>query len=130
MLCCLKDEAPKIMGHSTTTWIQFYPILTPQPPSSGQKWIFYILSTLCHVAPCGHSADPQPLLLVHIVIECPLISYNTVLPVITPFRLHSLKFCFKFYYRYVDIIQRTTLQKKRKIIFEIGICSSFWLGSV
>ena len=32
MLCCLKDEAPKIMGHSTTTWIQFYPILTPPTP--------------------------------------------------------------------------------------------------
>ena len=112
MLCCLKDEAPKIMGHSTTAWIQFYPILTPPPPSSGQKWMFYILSTLCHVTPCGLSADPQPPLLVHVVIECPLISYNTVLPIITSFRLHSLKFCFKFYYRYVDIIQRTTLQKK------------------
>ena len=69
------------------------------------------------MAPCGLSADPQPPLLVHVVIECPLISYNTVLPVITLFRLHSLKFCFKFYYRYVDIIQRTTLQKKAKNIF-------------
>ena len=70
------------------------------------------------MAPCGLSADPQPPPLVHVVIECPLISYNTVLPIITSFRLHSLKFCFKFYYRYVDIIQRTTLQKKAKKIFQ------------
>ena len=74
------------------------------------------------MTPCGLSADPQPPLLVHVVIECPLISYNTVLPVITSFRLHSLKFCFKFYYRYVDIIQRTTLQKKKakKIFLNTG----------
>ena len=106
------------MGHSKTTVDPILPNFDPLPPSSGQKWMFYILSTLCHMAPCGLSADPQPPPLVHVVIECPLISYNTVLPIITSFRLHSLKFCFKFYYRYVDIIQRTTLQKKAKKIFQ------------
>ena len=38
-------------------FIQFW----PQPPSSGQKWTFYILFTLCHVIPP---------FLVHVVIEC------------------------------------------------------------
>jgi hypothetical protein len=51
------------------TWTKFY----PPPPSSGQKWTFYILSTLCHVTLCRLSTDPQtPLLSVHVVIECPL----------------------------------------------------------
>ena len=80
----------------------------------------YILSTLCHMAPCGHSADPQPPLFVHIVIECPNISYNTVLPIITSFRLHSLKFCFKFYYRYVlmwTLFKEQLCKKSGKNIF-------------
>ena len=36
---------PKIViwGHSTTTWTNFDPILTPPPPpSSGQAWTFYV----------------------------------------------------------------------------------------
>ena len=37
----------------------------PRPTSSGQKWTF----TLCHVTPRGHSTDPHPSLLVHVVIE-------------------------------------------------------------
>ena len=41
----------------------------PLPPSSGQTWIFYTLSSLCHVNPCGLSTDPLPTLLVHVVIE-------------------------------------------------------------
>ena len=76
MLCCLKDEAPKIMGHSKTTVDPILPNFDPLPPSSGQKWMFYILSTLCHMAPCGLSADPQPPPLVHVVIECPLIVFE------------------------------------------------------
>ena len=35
-------------------------------PSSGQKWTFEILSTLCHVTHRGLSTNPNPL---HIVIE-------------------------------------------------------------
>ena len=34
-------------GHSPTTmWTKFIPILTTQPPSSGQLWTFYILVIL------------------------------------------------------------------------------------
>ena len=50
---------------------QILPNFDPLPPSSGQKWSFDVLSTLCHVTPCGLSTDPHPPLLVHIVIECP-----------------------------------------------------------
>ena len=39
---------------------QILPDFDPQPPSSGQKWTFYILSTLCHVTPDGLYTDPPP----------------------------------------------------------------------
>ena len=48
-------------------FIQFW----PQPPSSGQKWTFYLLSTLCHVTQRGLSTYTHPPLLVHVVIEWP-----------------------------------------------------------
>ena len=41
----------------------------PPPPSRGQKWTFYIPSTLC--------SDPNPPILVHVIIECPHIALNT-----------------------------------------------------
>ena len=37
-------------GHSITTWTKFTQFLPP-PPSSGEKWKFYVLFTFCHVAP-------------------------------------------------------------------------------
>ena len=39
----------------------------PPPPSSGQKWTFYILSTLCYVTHRRLSTDPP--FLVYVVIE-------------------------------------------------------------
>ena len=48
-------------------FIQFW----PQPPSTGQKWTFYLLSTLCHVTQRGLSTYTHPPLLVHVVIEWP-----------------------------------------------------------
>ena len=52
-------------------WAKFIPILTPPSPLRGQKLTFHLLSTLCHVSPCGLSTDPHRPLLVHVVIECP-----------------------------------------------------------
>ena len=50
---------------------QIVPNFDPPTPSSGQKWTFYILSTVCNVTPLGISTDPHPPPLVHVVIECP-----------------------------------------------------------
>ena len=63
----------KIRGHSTTTWTKFYLTLTPSP-SSGQKWTFYIIFTLCHdpLPPVDFSLTPNHPFIVHVVIECPL----------------------------------------------------------
>ena len=44
----------------------------PPTPSSGQKWTFFILYTLCYLTHRGLSPDPNPSLLVHVVIEWPL----------------------------------------------------------
>ena len=57
----------KLRGHSTTTWIKFYQILTPFP-SSGQKLTFYILSTLCHLTPEDFLLTPTPLFLFMTVV--------------------------------------------------------------
>ena len=42
---------------------QILPSSDSPTPSSGQKWAFYLLSTLCHVTPRGLSTDPLPLFL-------------------------------------------------------------------
>ena len=64
--------ATYLKGHSTTTWTEFCPFLTPSPPyppvrgqflyhERGQKQIFF---------------DSLPHHLVHVVIECPLIMFE------------------------------------------------------
>ena len=58
--CCLTLTSSNIRGHSTTTWTRFYPILTPLPPSSGQLWTLYMISTLCHMTKL---LTPSPLFL-------------------------------------------------------------------
>ena len=42
-----------IRGHSTTTWTNFDPILTPLPPSSGQAWTFTYPPPPVHVDKTG-----------------------------------------------------------------------------
>ena len=49
-LICTNQVIQQLRGR---TFIQ----LTP-PPSSGQKWKFYILSTVCHMTNRGLSTDP------------------------------------------------------------------------
>ena len=68
---CEKQKGLRSKGAFNNYVDQILPNFDPQP-SSGQKWTIYILTTLCHVNPCGLSTDPNPPLLVHVVIECPL----------------------------------------------------------
>ena len=52
-----REKEGEQMGHSTTTWTQFYPILTPSP-SSGQLRAFYMIPG--HVTKSGLSTDILP----------------------------------------------------------------------
>ena len=45
------------MGHSTTTWTKFYPILTTLPPQVDILHTYYILFVMCP-RPLGLSTDP------------------------------------------------------------------------
>ena len=58
-------------------WTKF----DPPTPWSGQKWAFYILSTLCHGTPCGLSTDLKTPLITYIVIENEWIRRSTVFEV-------------------------------------------------
>ena len=60
-----------VRGHSTTTWTEFCHFLTPPPCVDS----FYTLS----VDKNRHFLTPSPPHLVHVVIECPLISPFTYL---------------------------------------------------
>ena len=61
------DQQQVIWGHSTTTWTNFDPILTPS--LSGQLWTFYMIPTYCHVTKRGLSTPPS---FFNVVTECPL----------------------------------------------------------
>ena len=59
---------PLARGHSTTTWTKFYLV----PPSSGELWTFYKISTLCsNVTKRGFFTDHLP------TFSCPLSNWMT-----------------------------------------------------
>ena len=78
------DCHPPLFGHSTTTWTQFYKIMTPSP----LEWTFYIIPTLCHLTKRGLSTDPLPPLLVNVVTEWPLWLDETV-----PTWILTIRYC-------------------------------------
>ena len=60
-----------VRGHSTTTWTQFYPILTPIPLEWTKMDILHTIYPLTRDLH-GLSNDPPNPLFVHVFIECPL----------------------------------------------------------
>ena len=65
------------MGHSTTMWTKFYPILTTYPYSSGWLWIFWILTLITSLSVDFYSQPTYLPLLVIIVCECPFFYFIT-----------------------------------------------------
>ena len=63
-----------LRGHSTTTWTKFNPILTPSPLAWTNRVILknYYLSFIMW-PPVDFLLTPSSPLIVHVVIECPLI---------------------------------------------------------
>ena len=66
-----------LRGHSTTTWIKFYPILTPTPLEWTKMDILHTIYP-SYVTPCGLYSDPNPPLLVHVVIECSITQQRNI----------------------------------------------------